>query len=93
MPVTIDIDRDNNNTTKENDMTNIIEIVERIEETTIAMKRLETIISALDEAYNDSKISELMNNDLIKSQRDDLYVELRRLNQIKKASMKQISSL
>ena len=74
-------------------MTNIIEIVERIEETTIAMKRLETIISALDEAYNDSKISELMNNDLIKSQRDDLYVELRRLNQIKKASMKQISSL
>ena len=74
-------------------MSNIIEIVESIEETTIAMKRLETIISALDEAYNDSKISELMNNDLIKSQRDDLYVELRRLNQVKKAAMKQIASL
>jgi len=74
-------------------MTDIIEIVETIEETTIAMTRIETILSALDEAYNDSKISELLNKDLINRQRDDLYVELRRLNQVKKAAMKQIASL
>ncbi len=74
-------------------MINIIEIVETIEETTIAMQRLETIISALDEACNDPKIGELLNNDLIQSQRDDLYVELRRLNQVKKAATKQIASL
>ena len=74
-------------------MTNIIEIVETIEQTTIAMEKVKAIIVAMNEAYNDRESRGRLNEDLIKNQRDELYFELSRLNQVKKAAMKQIASL
>jgi len=74
-------------------MTNIIEIAETIEVTTIAMEKVKAIIVAMNEAYNDRESRGRLNEDLIKNQRDELYFELSRLNRVKSAAMKQISSL
>ena len=74
-------------------MSNIIEIAETIEQTTIAMEKVKAIIVAMNEAYNDRESRGRLNEDLIKNQRDELYFELSRLNQVKKAAMKQIASL
>ena len=74
-------------------MTNIIEIAETIEQTTIAMEKVKAIIVAMNEAYNDRESRGRLNEDLIKNQRDELYFELSRLNQVKRAAMKQIASL
>lgn len=74
-------------------MSNIIEIAETIEQTTIAMEKVKAIIVAMNEAYNDRESRGRLNEDLIKNQRDELYFELSRLNQVKKAAMKQLESL
>ena len=74
-------------------MTNLIEIAETIEQTTIAMEKVKAIIVAMNEAYNDRESRGRLNEDLIKNQRDELYFELSRLNQVKRAAMKQIASL